>query len=51
LLEAKIAEAIEKALASPDTRHLNFHPDSRTLHLMAKAATTVYEAVTEATKR
>lgn len=47
-LEKKIEEAIFKVLIK--TKHLPSLPDRRTMHLMAKAAVTVYEAAVETTK-
>lgn len=48
LLEEKIEEAIAEVLTRIGRKRLPIVPDQRTMHLMAKAAVTVYEAATEA---
>lgn len=47
LLEEKIEEAITEATKAIGRRNLPRVPDRRTMHLMAKAAVTVYEAVAQ----
>ena len=46
-LQEKIEEAIGQILVKTGLKKLPFLPDRRTLHLMAKAAVTAYEAAVE----
>ena len=43
-LEEQLEAAIAEQFAHPDARELPLIPSRQTLHLMAKAAVTVYEA-------
>lgn len=49
-LEHDLEHAIAEVLQRVDPRKLPHKPSPRTLHLMAKAAATVYEAVAESTE-
>jgi len=46
-LEVKIEEAIAEVLLKMGLKKLPLLPDRRTMHLMSKAAVTVYEAAVE----
>ncbi len=46
-LEEKIEEAIAEIMAKLGRKKLPFEPSPLTVHLMAKAAVTVYEAAVE----
>ena len=46
-LEEKIAEAIAEVIVTMGLRKLPLLPARHTMHLMAKAAVTVYEAAVE----
>lgn len=46
-LEEKIEEAIAEVIQMMGLKKLPLMPDCRTMHLMAKAAVTVYEAAVE----
>lgn len=46
-LEEKIEDAIAEVVVKMGFKKLPFLPDRRTMHLMSKAAVTVYEAVVE----
>ena len=46
-LEGEIEEAIEELMSKLGPKHLPFRPSKQTMHLMAKAAVTVYEAADE----
>jgi malic enzyme len=46
-LEAKLAQAIADVFDKLDSKRRPIVPSVRTLHLMAKAAVTVYEAAVE----
>jgi hypothetical protein len=46
-LEETIEEAIAQVITTLGIKKLPLLPDRRTLHLMAKAAVTVYEAAVE----
>lgn len=46
-LEEKIEEAIAEIMAKMGRKKLPFEPSPQTMHLMAKAAVTVYEAAFE----
>jgi hypothetical protein len=46
-LEDEIEEAIEEMMAKLGPKHLPFRPSKKTMHLMAKAAVTIYEAAAE----
>ena len=46
-LEAEIEEAIAEAMATLGPKHIPFRPSKKTMHLMAKAAVTVYETAAE----
>jgi transcriptional regulator of met regulon len=46
-LEEKIEEGIAKITVKMGLKKLPILPDRRTMHLMAKAAVTVYEAAVE----
>ena len=43
-LEEKVEEVLAEVITKIGLKKLPFLPDSRTRHLMAKAAVTVYEA-------
>jgi len=47
-LEQKIEEAVAKVIANMARDRLPLLPPQQTMHLMAKAAVTVYEAAVEA---
>lgn len=49
-IEEKIEEAIAEVIVKMDLKKLPLIPDRRTMHLMAKAAVTVYEAAVENNK-
>jgi hypothetical protein len=49
-LEAKIEEAIAQVIVKMGLKKLPLLPDSQTMHLMAKAAVTIYEAAVENNK-
>lgn len=49
-LEEKIEEAIAEVIVKMGLKKLPLLPDRRTMHLMAKAAVTVYEAAVENNK-
>lgn len=46
-LEEKIEDAIAEVIVKMGSKKLPLLPDRRTMHLMAKAAVTVYEAAIE----
>ena len=46
-LEDAIEEAIEELMSKLGPKHIPFRPSKQTMHLMAKAAVTVYEAADE----
>ena len=46
-LEDGIEEAIEEMMAKLGPKHIPFRPSKQTVHLMAKAAVTVYETAAE----
>ena len=46
-LEDEIEEAIEELMSKLGSKHIPFRPSQQTIHLMAKAAVTVYEAADE----
>lgn len=46
-LEVKIEKAIAEIMSGMGSRKLPMIPDRHTMHLMAKAAVTVYEAAVE----
>jgi len=46
-LEVKIEKAIAEVIEKMGLKKLPLLPDRRTMHLMAKAAVTVYEAAVE----
>lgn len=46
-LESKLEEAIAEVIVKMGLKKLPFLPARHTMHLMAKAAATVYEAVVE----
>lgn len=46
-LEGKIEEAVAEIMVKMGLKKLPLLPDRRTMHLMAKAAVTVYEAAVE----
>ena len=46
-LEDEIEEAIGERMSKLGPRHLPFRPSQQTMHLMAKAAVTIYEAAAE----
>ena len=46
-LEAEIEEAIAELMSRLGPKNLPFRPSKQTIHLMAKAAVTVYEAAAE----
>ena len=46
-LEEKIEEAIAEIIVKMGLKKLPLIPDRRTMHLMSKAAVTVYEAAVE----
>lgn len=50
-LEEKIEEAIAEVIVKMGLKKLPLLPDHRTMHLMAKAAVTVYEAAVENQRR
>ncbi len=50
-LEKELENAIVKVLMDMGLKKLPLLPSHRTIHLMAKAATTVYEAAVENLKR
>ena len=50
-LEEKIEESIAEIIDKMGIKKLPFLPDRRTMHLMAKAAVTVYEAAVENQRR
>ena len=50
-LEDKIEEAITGVIVKMGLKKLPLLPDRRTMHLMAKAAVTVYEAAVENQRR
>lgn len=50
-LECKIEEAIAEVIVKMGLQKLPLLPGRRTLHMMAKAAVAVYEAVVEDEKR
>jgi hypothetical protein len=47
LLEEKIEEAVAEIIVKMGLKKLPLLPNRRTMHLMAKAAVTVYEAAVE----
>ncbi|SFI54668.1 hypothetical protein [Planctomicrobium piriforme] len=47
MLEAELAEAIAQALQTIPPKRLPLHASEQIVHLMAKAAVTVYEAAVE----
>lgn len=49
-LEEKIEEAIAEIILKMGLKKLPLLPDRRTMHLMAKAAVTVYEVAVENNK-
>ena len=51
LLEDKIKKAISGVLVELGLKRLPLLPSQETMHLMAKAATTVYEAAVENQRR
>jgi hypothetical protein len=50
-LEEKIEEAIAEIIVKMGLKKLPLLPDRRTMHLMAKAAVTAYEAAVENRRR
>lgn len=46
-LEAKLEDAIAEVIVGMGLKHLPLVPSRQTMHLMAKAAVTVYEAAVE----
>lgn len=46
-LEDEIEEAIGEMMAKLGPKHIPFRPSKQTMHLMAKAAVTIYEAADE----
>jgi hypothetical protein len=46
-LEDEIEEAIDDLMSKLGPKHIPFRPSKQTMHLMAKAAVTVYETVDE----
>ena len=50
-LEAKIETAIAEVIGKLGLKKLPHLPDHRTVHLMAKAAVTIYEAAVENQRR